>query len=67
MEITSKHIGQSVKTLVVAGAGSDFPANHERAADFAMEMAGETPARLADWDTDQPSGDDRITVRLYTA
>lgn len=65
MEITSKHIGQTVKTVVVSGAGDDFPANHERATAFAMEAVGETPARLFDWDTDQYE-DGSITVRLYT-
>lgn len=65
MEIKSSHKGQSVKTAVVTGAGSDFPANHEAAAAFAMEHFGESPARLQDWDTDEHE-EGIITVRLYT-
>lgn len=70
MTIVSKHIGQSVKTVVVefpTGISSDdpFPA-HEEAARFAMEHCGETPDRLMDWDTDRDDAN-RIMVRLYTA
>lgn len=60
MEIISKHIGQSIKTLVVKGT-----TDHSKAASFAMAVAGETPSRLMDWDTDQYA-DGNITVRLYT-
>lgn len=70
MEITSKHIGQSVKTVNVRfpeGISDTDPfADHERAARFAMEQTGETPERLMDWDTDRYDSDDTIVVRLYT-
>ena len=61
MEIVSKHIGQTVKTVVVSGAPS-----HADAVTFAMAATGETPGRLQDWDTDQYE-DGYVTVRLYTA
>lgn len=60
MKIESKHIGQTVKTLVVSGTS-----DHAEAASFAMTAVGETPDRLMDWDTDQYD-DGNITVRLYT-
>lgn len=59
MEIISKHIGQSVDTIVVKGADS-----HESAVAEAMRVTGETPARLQDWDTDE-FDKGIVTVRLY--
>lgn len=66
MEIKSMHKGQSVTTVVVANVHNTFPESHHAAAAFAMEAAGESPERLADWDTDQYSGSPgEVTVRLY--
>jgi LmbE family N-acetylglucosaminyl deacetylase len=64
MEIKSTHKGQSITTVVVTGAGTDFPANHERATTFAMAAVGETPERLMDWDTDEYEAG-TVTVKMY--